>query len=140
MGTPTYRYHATKAPRGLIFDTDDLPSEEDGWFDSPKRFRDVEPSLRRDEPEMSGEFPDPRKFASVKAYVSAVDPTIPVVPTEEERAARGVSDEDYAKMISEAVSKKRRALLYYARLKHETDLAKNSNPEKLFAACVELDG
>ena len=140
MGTPTYRYHATKAPRGLIFDTDALPSEDDGWFDTPKKFRTVEPSLRRDEPEMSGEFPDPRKFASVKAYVSAVDPTIPVVPTEEERQAKGVSDEDYAKMISEAVSKKRRALLYYARLKHETDLAKNSNPEKLFAACVELDG
>lgn len=140
MGTPTYRYHATKAPRGLIFDTDDLPSEDDGWFDSPKRFRDVEPCLRRDEPEMSGEFPDPRKFANVKSYVSAVDPTIPVVPGPDEAAANGVSDEDYAKMISEAVSKKRRALLYYARLKHETDLAKNSNPEKLFAACVELDG
>lgn len=140
MGTPTYRYHATKAPRGMIFDTDDLPEEDDGWFDSPKKFRTVEPSLRRDEPEMSGEFPNPRKFANVKAYVSAVDPTVPAVPSREDAAANGMSDEDYAKAVNEATSKRRRALLYYARLKHEVDLAKNSAPDKLFATCVELDG
>ena len=139
MGTPTFRYHATKGPRGMIFDTDDLPSEEDGWFDSPKKFRDVEPSLRRDEPEMSGEFPDPRKFANVKAYVSAVDPTIPEVPSQEDAAANGLDEDAWRKLVNEAVSKKRRALLYYARLKHNADLAKNTNPEKLFQACRELD-
>ena len=36
MGHPTWRYSLT-CPKGQIFDSDKMPSESEGWFDSPAK-------------------------------------------------------------------------------------------------------
>lgn len=136
----TYRYHAEKAPKGQIFDTDDLPSEKDGWCDSPKRFNEMKMREKGDEaPVLSGEFPDPRPFHSVKVYIAAVDPSIPAVPDAVTAKAHGMTDEQLEERRKESDSMKRRALLHYAKLKYDQDLARNGSPAKLLDQCLELD-
>ena len=39
MGNPTWRYHrgAFGKLEGKIFDSDDMPGEAEGWYDSPAK-------------------------------------------------------------------------------------------------------
>lgn len=139
MGEPCFRYHKNH-PKGLIFDTDDLPTEEDGWFDSPKKVQNWEAPLPTlDEAPMSGEFPDARSFAHVRAYVVACDAKAPAVLVGDARAASGKTEEELVEMDKELVSYRRRALLYYARRKYNRDLAKNGSPGSLMEQCMALD-
>ena len=136
----TYRYHPTKAPKGIIFESDELP-EDEGWVDSPKKFPGAKAvdSQGYEEPPLSARFPDPKAFASVKVYVTAVDPLIPVVPTPEEAAAHGMSEESRAALAAKVEGMRREALRYYARAKHGKELPDDSQSGYLMQACVKLD-
>lgn len=139
MGEPCYRYHKDHL-KGLIYDSEDLPSEADGWFDSPKKCVQWEVPLPTiDLAPLSGEFADPKAFAHVRAYVSACDPHVPPTLEGDARAASGKTDEELADMDKAAESFRRRALLYYARRKFNKELAKNGSPGSLFEACLVLD-
>ena len=140
MGNATFRYHKTKAPTGTIFDSDDLPSEKDGWFDSPKKVATMvieEGGVPA--PVLVGDLPDPRPFISIKAYASVVQGLMPKIPTREQAAARLISDDDLENMEREGVSRRKAAIIYYARLKYGADLPSDRSIALLMADCMELD-
>ena len=138
MGSQTMRYHKDH-PDGLVFDTDELPSEVDGWFDSPKLGVKGSDTPKPVEGAISSEFPDAKTFANVRVFVAAVDPLIPALLVGDERGASGLTDEELDELDKSSISKRRRALLYYASRKYSKDLAKNGSPEKLFDKCMALD-
>lgn len=40
-----FRYHETLAPKGERFYSDQLPSEDEGWYDTPARFSNYRPNI-----------------------------------------------------------------------------------------------
>ena len=135
MGVPTYLYHAEHGAQ--IFDSEDMPGEAEGWFDSRKKFQDLHTVTKEPEPVLSGEFPDPRPFSSIKAYISAVDPTIPKLP--DEPKAFGMDDDAIAALSREIGEKSVRALRHYAKLKHGTVFDDGVGASRLFDECSKLD-
>lgn len=143
MGSPTYRYHAEKAPSGAIFDSDNLPSTEDGWFDSPKAFNGMRVTEGEPEPVPLADFPNPVPYFDVHAYATAVEPNMPVVPKRDELLARGVKEDkvdDHLDGLTVAAADARRlALRYYAKKKYGEDLPADSAPGALLKKCEALD-
>jgi hypothetical protein len=105
MGNPTFRYH--KELGAQVFDSDALPSESDGWFDSPKKANGAVPVTASPSPPVpqAKPAPPPKTLPTLDEYMSSValKESHAGLSRDERRAAKARALADFAQMRYGAV-------------------------------------